>query len=177
MAQRISAEICLVLRLRGRPNISWSHGPLGEPRKWSIELHWLAEELLCCVQFGRSGSTWPSESRPRFAWCQGSEVGRTSVEVMDHWVSWGSGLQELHWSAEELLCCVQFGRSSGCTALDSKMHIQLSFLSRLDSSYLYGYSLNYMLLPRQVRGEKETWRKKKNLQLSHTRWLFHLALE
>src|ERR1700722_8156521 len=44
----------------------------------------------------------------------------------------------------------------------SKMHIQLSFLSCLDSSYLYGYSLNYMLLPRQVRGEKETQRKKKN---------------
>src|ERR1700722_14450279 len=41
----------------------------------------------------------------------------------------------------------------------SKMHIQLSFLSCLDSSYLYGYSLNYMLLPRQVRGEKETQRK------------------
>src|ERR1700722_8038064 len=43
-----------------------------------------------------SHSTWPSESRPRFAWCRDSEVGRTSVEVMDHRVSRGSGLQELH---------------------------------------------------------------------------------
>src|ERR1700722_5590590 len=43
-----------------------------------------------------SHSTWPSESQPRFAWCRDSEVGRTSVEAMDHQVSQGSGLQELH---------------------------------------------------------------------------------
>src|ERR1700722_5804621 len=65
------------------------------------------KSVLYCVQFGRSSSTWPSESRPRFAWHQGSEV-------MDHRVSRGSSLQELIDWPKSVLYCVQFGRSGQC---------------------------------------------------------------
>ena len=84
MAQRISAEICLVPRLRGRPNICWSHGPLGELRKWSTELHWLAKELLCCVQFGQSSSTWLANLGRDLL---GTETQRLAEHLLKSWTT------------------------------------------------------------------------------------------